>query len=132
MVHVAGVAGWGPGGEAAFELLGRAAAEDLDWVGVEGQQSGGGLGAEVGVEYHGGERSGDRVQHLVAGDAEAAGPGAVAGAEGVEQGLLDEVLADQGQAESGGQGAGQGGLACRRWAGDQDEGPAEVGRGRPT
>jgi hypothetical protein len=67
--------GWrvgGPGREAAFDLGGGAAAEDLDQVGVEGVQARDGLGAEVGVEDGCGKGSGDRVQHLVAGPAEPA------------------------------------------------------------
>jgi hypothetical protein len=111
VVDVAGVAGRGPGREAALDLVAGAAAEDLDHVGVEGLQPRRGLGAEVGVEDGRREGARDREQHLVAGLAEATRPGAVAGAEGVEQCLLDEVLADQGQAEGGGQRAGQGRLA---------------------
>jgi hypothetical protein len=71
VVDVAGVAGRGPGGEAAFDLAGRAAAEHLDQDRVQGQQPRAGFGAEVGVEHRGRERPGNRVRDLVAGHAEA-------------------------------------------------------------
>jgi hypothetical protein len=46
------------GGEAAFDLTGRAAAEHLDQVGVQGQQAWAGFGTQVGVEHGRGEGTG--------------------------------------------------------------------------
>jgi hypothetical protein len=72
VVDVARMARRCSGREPALDLVGWAAAEHLDQVGMNGTEAWPRLGAEVGVDHCRRELPGDGVEHLVAGDAEPA------------------------------------------------------------
>src|SRR4029453_15453647 len=76
----------------------------LDGLLARLEQSRAVVGVEVGVYHRGGDLARQRQQHRVTGRPQPPRPGPITGAEGIEQRLLDGVLAQQGQAEVAGRG----------------------------
>ena len=114
VIDVAWMPGGCPSGEATFDLGGRATAEHLDRLLTCLEQRWAVVGVEVGVEHGSRQLPRQLQQHGVAGRSQPPRPGPVASAEGVEQRLLDDVLAQQGQAELACQRLGERGLAAGR------------------